>query len=240
MSGGRTKPASNAPRRTQGFGFEPVASPYHFTLRVGLRARITILERFAAPTGADGAAEPAGDEDGREVEKARLDAYRWERVADIAAQEFNGRLIAEGVRSGRWLKTETPLAPHFGKELALLAWAIEDADPTLIPIMVANWRGLAPEERWWFYTTINATLSHVDHGKDRGWRKAIKIAFAGNPVQLPPSALLVGPQQIDARDATKGKRAAPRRATPSTDAGQGRLRLFDLDAPADAPKETDR
>ena len=58
--------------------------------------------------------------------------------------------------------------------------------------MIANWRGLAPEERWWFYTTINATRhGHTEHGNDRGWRKAIKIAFAENPIQLPPSALLV-------------------------------------------------
>ena len=81
------------------------------------------------------------------------------------------------------------MAPYFGKELTLLAWAIEDADPTLIPSMVANWLGLAPEERWWLYTTINATSGHPEHGRDRGWRKAIKIAFAENPAGAPADTL---------------------------------------------------
>src|SRR5260370_28220126 len=47
--------------------------------------------------------------------------------------------------------------------------------------MLANWMGLAPEERWWLYTTVNATSGHPEHGRDRGWRKAIKIALAENP-----------------------------------------------------------
>lgn len=64
----------------------------------------------------------------------------------------------------------------------MLAWAVEDADPTLLPAMIANWLGLASEERWWLYTTINATNGHPDHGRDRGWRKAIKIAVAENPI----------------------------------------------------------
>jgi hypothetical protein len=66
---------------------------------------------------------------------------------------------------------------------------VEDADPTLLPNMVANWVGLAPEERWWLYTTINATAGHPEHGRDRGWRKAIKVAFAENPAGAPPASL---------------------------------------------------
>jgi hypothetical protein len=66
--------------------------------------------------------------------------------------------------------------------------------------MIANWTGLAPEERWWLYTTVNATSGHQDHGKDRGWRKAIKIAFAENPTgDLAPSALRVRPTPVQER-----------------------------------------
>lgn len=172
---------------------------------------VTILERYPdTETGAKPTIE----------EKARLNAYRWERIADATAQEFNHRLQTEGLRSGRWLKRETPLAPYFGKELTLLAWAIEDAEATILPMMIANWRGLAPEERWWFYTTINATASGPDHGRDRGWRKAIKIAFADNPVELPPSALLIAPEP-EAGRTTRHKKAEP------TESAQGMLRLFD-------------
>ncbi len=154
-----------------------------------------------------------------DAEKARLNAYRWERIAEVTAQEFNGRLLEDRKRPGRWLKGETPLAPYFGKELTLLAWAIEDAEATILPMMIANWRGLAPEERWWFYTTINATASGPDHGRDRGWRQAIKTAFADNPVDLPPSALLIAPEDAPGK---------PRRTKKArTDTSQGTLRLFD-------------
>ncbi len=87
--------------------------------------------------------------------KASLDAYRWTRIAPTVAEVFNAELRAKGLPTANW-GPESPLAPHLGKELTLLAWAVEDADPTLLPAMIANWLGLAPEERWWLYTTINA------------------------------------------------------------------------------------
>lgn len=69
----------------------------------------------------------------------------------------------------------------------LLAWAIEDADPGLIPNAIANWQGLAPEERWWLYTmTAAATGSYVT-GRGRGWRKAVRYALTENPISGRPS-----------------------------------------------------
>ncbi|MCI0529792.1 MAG: DUF3780 domain-containing protein, partial [Nitrospira sp.] len=69
-----------------------------------------------------------------------------------------------------------------GKELVLLAWAIEDADPTLIPIAVKNWLGLKPEERWWLFTMTNAATGHAINGRNKGWRKAVRYALTENPV----------------------------------------------------------
>ena len=65
--------------------------------------------------------------------------------------------------------------------MLLLAWAIEDADPALIPMAIANWRGLAPKERWWLFTMTNAATGHSLHGKGRGWRKALRFALTENP-----------------------------------------------------------
>lgn len=42
---------------------------------------------------------------------------------------------------------ENYLSRLLGKELVLLCWAIEDADPNLIPVAIKNWLGLKPEER---------------------------------------------------------------------------------------------
>jgi hypothetical protein len=168
-----------------GFGFDPDESPYHFAVRIPRAATqpVVIEERFvwedaAVPEGARAAAV-----------KAHLDPYRWSRVADAARVQFNQRLRADGLRTAAWKVGETLLAPYLGKELTLLAWAVEDADPTVIPNMLANWLGLAPEERWWLYTTVNATGGHPEHGRERGWRKAIKIAFAENPAVSAPSFL---------------------------------------------------
>jgi hypothetical protein len=181
--------AKRKARNTTGFGFDPAQSPHHFVVTIDRdTGDVTIEERFTwgDVSKGDGPA-PAPNP------KAKLDAYRWARIAPTVADAFNTRLQAAGLPTANW-SAESPLAPHLGKELTLLAWAVEDADPTLLPAMIANWVGLAPEERWWFYTTINATSGHPDHGRDRGWRKAIKIAFAENPVSAaPPSALLAEP-----------------------------------------------
>ena len=69
-----------------------------------------------------------------------------------------------------------------GKELTLLGWAVEDADPALIPTAVKNWLGLAAEERWWMFTMTNAATGHVVRGRNKGWRKAVRFALTENPV----------------------------------------------------------
>jgi hypothetical protein len=225
MSGGHSRrppaPASSRPRsrRLLGFGYDPETNGHHFAVVTETDGRRTIVERF--PLEEDGEVH--------EIPKATLSAYLWERIANDAAQEFNGRLRAGGLRAGTWSTPETLLAPHFGKELTLLAWAVEaqEADPTPIPQMIANWRGLAPEERWWFYTTINATSTVAASGQGRGWRKAIKIAFAENPTELPPSALLVGPVPERRRGARRGRSTASTTSRNEESVTQGRLRLWD-------------
>lgn len=203
-------------RATVGFGFDPEQSPHHFAVVRDGTGMIIVTERFAW-------GEAAGEESQAAPNpKAILDGYRWERIADAAAEVFNQRLRQEELKAASWGR-ETPLAPHFGKELTLLAWAVEDADPTVISMMIANWSGLAPEERWWLYTTINATSGHPEHGRDRGWRKAIKIAFAENPTGgMPPSALLVGPMPVPQRPGT-GPLGRKKKGTGQLGAEQVRL-----------------
>ena len=164
---------------TVDFGFDPRMSAYHFAHVVDRNGEtVHVEERFATESDES---DVDADEVRRPIIKAKLDAYRWSRISEPARAEFNRRMAQDGGRAARWRPAESLLAPHYGKELTLLFWVVEDADPTLIPNMVANWTGLAPEERWWLYTTVNATAGHPDHGRDRGWRKAVKIALAENP-----------------------------------------------------------
>ena len=71
----------------------------------------------------------------------------------------------------------------FGKELVLLAWAIEDADPGRVQTAVANWLGLKPEERWWLYTMTNAATGQALAGRNVGWRVAVRYALCENPIR---------------------------------------------------------
>jgi hypothetical protein len=166
-----------------GFGFVPSESAHHFVVHIprGEDGEVTIDERFTYGEPGDAAQVPTADQ--REPRrKVVLSLHKWTRIEGEVRAEFNRRLRQARQKPGSWKAGENLAAAHFGKELVLLAWAIEDADPSLIPIAYANWDGLVPEERWWLYTTINATSGHPEHGRDRGWRKAIRIAFTENPV----------------------------------------------------------
>jgi hypothetical protein len=85
------------------------------------------------------------------------------------------------MRPARFRAGDNPLARLLGKELLLLAWAIEDAEQSLIPNAIQNWRGLVPEERWWLYTMTAAQTAHYSK-HNVGWRRAIRYALTENPV----------------------------------------------------------
>jgi len=216
--------SSRRPANTRGFGYQPDHSAgYHFELRPTSEGGVRLFERYEVGNG-QGADSP-------EVEpqlRAALNAHRWQLVQGAVANEFNARLKQAQLRSGRWLKGPTPLAPHFGKEAALLFWAVEDQDPTVIPRMLANWRGLAPEERWWFYTTINAARRSRGSDPKYGWKAAIKVAFLADPQDVGLESLRIStevrgqPQKPPEGQARAGERE-PSVAEDASRAAQGRL-----------------
>lgn len=143
------------------FGYNPADSSYYFEVEVA-KAITTIWEVYDHPKI-----------------KAYIPASIWRDLADPIKAEWNMRLKKYEQRPGKWA-AHTKLDRLFGKELTLLAWALEEVSPDLVERVVKNWKGFAPEERWWLYTTINATSNLPTFGKDRGWRKAIRIAFSEN------------------------------------------------------------
>ena len=172
----RAKPA--------GFGFRPEESEHHFVVAVppGSREDVLVSEylRFDPETGYAPPSLGLGPQDAKL--RVKLSRAKWNAVADEIRVEFNRRLKHEGLPAGRWKTGSNPVARLLGKELTLLAWAVEDADPTLIPAAVKNWLGLAPEERWWLFTMTNAATGHALHGRGKGWRKAVRFALTENPV----------------------------------------------------------
>ena len=170
-----------------GFGFIPTESRHHFlvTIPAAKDAPVIISEHF------DWREEEFQQEVslglGEMDNKVRviLSHRKWEAIAQEVKAEFNRRLKQNGRKTGQWKTGQVPLSRLFGKELVLLAWAIEDAELEFIPLAVKNWLGLAPEERWWLFTMTNAATGHAVTGRGRGWRKALYYALAENPVSVP-------------------------------------------------------
>lgn len=174
-----------------GFGFVPSEEEHHFLVTKPPKRKddLVYLSEHVVWEGED--AEPnlhfgAGEQDSKM--RVVLPRPKWDAIADPAKAEFNRRLRNQNRPTGRWKAGQTPVSRLFGKELVLLAWAIEDADPGRIPTGVRNWRGLAPEERWWLFTMTNAATGHAVTGRDRGWRKAVRYALTDNPVSSAPTS----------------------------------------------------
>lgn len=168
-----------------GFGFNPAESQHHFrvTIPASKKELVIMSEHFLWQPEKPGIRE-LNLALGREDDKVRvmLPYSKWAAIADNTRAEFNQRLRHERKKTAQWKQGDNIVARLLGKELVLLAWAIEDADPALIPTAIQNWQGLAPEERWWLFTMTNAATGHAISGRGRGWRKAVRFALTENPV----------------------------------------------------------
>ncbi len=113
----------------------------------------------------------------RDEERVVLKRPAWSGIADIARREFNDRLKAAKVLTGRW-HTGTNLVDRLlGKELCVLAWAAETADEEHIPVICSKWAALRPEERWWLFAMTVAEAGLPDDTQ-RGWRRALFHALS--------------------------------------------------------------
>jgi hypothetical protein len=113
----------------------------------------------------------------REEERVVLQRSVWTAIADIARREFNDRLKAANVLTGRW-HTGTNLVDRLlGKELCVLAWAAETANEEQVPVICSKWAALRPEERWWLFSMTVAEAG-LPEDTQRGWRRALFLALS--------------------------------------------------------------
>ncbi len=113
----------------------------------------------------------------RDEERVVLKRSTWSALADVARREFNDRLKAARVRTGRW-HTGTNLVDRLlGKELCVLAWAAETASGEQLPVICSKWAALRPEERWWLFAMTVAEAGSLDDAQ-RGWRRALFFALS--------------------------------------------------------------
>lgn len=113
----------------------------------------------------------------RDEDRVVLNRPVWSAIADIARREFNDRLKAAKVLTGRW-HTGTNLVDRLlGKELCVLAWAAETASPEQVPVICNKWAALRPEERWWLFAMTVAEAG-LPEDANRGWRRALFHALS--------------------------------------------------------------
>jgi Protein of unknown function (DUF3780) len=120
----------------------------------------------------------------RDEERVVLFRSVWSAIADISRREFNDRLKAAKVTTGRWHSGTNLVDRLLGKELCVLAWAAETANDEQLPVIVSKWAALRPEERWWLFSM---TVAEAGLPEDtlRGWRRALFLALSDG--EKPPA-----------------------------------------------------
>jgi hypothetical protein len=113
----------------------------------------------------------------REEERVVLQRPIWSAIADIARREFNDRLKAAKVLTGRWHTGANLVDRLLGKELCVLAWASETASEEQIPVICSKWAASRPEERWWLFAMTVAEAG-LPSDTQRGWRRALSLALS--------------------------------------------------------------
>jgi hypothetical protein len=113
----------------------------------------------------------------RDEERVTLKRPVWSAIADIARREFNERLKAVRVQTGRWHTGINLVDRLLGKELCILAWAAETANEEQLPVICSKWAALRPEERWWLFAMTVAEAG-LPEDTQRGWRRALFFALS--------------------------------------------------------------
>ena len=155
--------------RTLGFGVPATSDPHHFVVRIprGNSAAVLICEHLGM-----------GSETAREqvIDRVLLGRPRWTAIRAEVQRAFNARLKEHNLATGTWKVGDTPVDRLLGKELCVLAWAIERLEPEKIGIAVRNWLTLRPEERWWLFGMASIATGGIGD-VDKGWRVALRFAL---------------------------------------------------------------
>src|SRR5690606_11434462 len=110
------------------------------------------------------------------IERVVLERSRWTVIRSEVQRAFNLRLKEHNLRVSAWKVGDNPVDRLLGKELCVLAWAVEGMAPENIPIAVRNWLALRPEERWWLFGMTAMSTGGV-HDGNKGWRLALRHAL---------------------------------------------------------------
>jgi hypothetical protein len=69
-----------------------------------------------------------GSNDNAVIDRVLLDRPRWTAIRAEVQRAFNARLAAHGIKPGAWKVGDNPVDRLLGKELCVLAWAVEQME----------------------------------------------------------------------------------------------------------------
>lgn len=154
---------------THGFGVPNDPLPHQFLVRIpaGRSDPVEIWEDF----GAAGVGTTA-----QKLCRAAVSREAWRQVADGLKAHLNRRLKEKDLKASRFATGENRVERILGRELCVLAWAIEDATQDEAAIAFTRWSSHRPEELWWLFQQIDRDGGEWDSPKS-GWRIAIRHAL---------------------------------------------------------------
>jgi len=138
---------------TRGFGVPDVESPHHFVVTIGTPTRII---------------EHLGGTVPESIPRAEVSSDKWRMIYRPVERVFNARLKSHGLEPSAWEVGDNPVDRLLGKELCVLAWAIEYLDDQQVHTAIRNWLALVPEDRWWLFDRAATST---------GWRIALRYAL---------------------------------------------------------------
>lgn len=165
---------------TQGFGVPITAAPHHFIVTIprGSKQPVQIIEDLGM--------QALGGEH-EILDRVSIARPAWTDISDPVKKVFNQRLKEQNLATSRWKVGDNPVDRLFGKELCVLAWAIESLESSQRGTALRNWLALKPEERWWLFR-MTATTAGMPQDYNRGWRVALRYALGDTPNSKMPKS----------------------------------------------------
>lgn len=165
----KKEPAQTIVHPTLGFGVPATSNPHHFIVEIPRTntSSVRIVENLGMQTH---------DHSQSLIVRVLLERPRWTAIRGEVQRAFNARLKERNLKTSAWKVGANPVDRLLGKELCVLAWAVEDMEFDHIPIAVRNWLALRPEERWWLFGMTALTTGGVNDG-NKGWRLALRHAL---------------------------------------------------------------
>ena len=171
---------------THGFGVPNDPLPHQFLLRIpsGRNDPVEIWEDF----GAAGVGSTA-----QKLCRAAVPREAWRQVAEGVKSHLNRRLKEKNLKASRFNTGDNQVERILGRELCVLAWAIEDATSDEAAIAFTRWSSHRPEELWWLFQQIDKDGGEWDSPKT-GWRVAIRHALIKDGEEEPTAARRPSPK----------------------------------------------